>query len=81
MITKTAHEKKMSSFFYQLDNANGEVEILPILTEMNNYIDNISDPKAQSLASESFNYYFTKRLSRLEDDVLRIKQYKNEYAL
>ena len=80
MITKTPHEKKMSSFFYQLDNANGEVEILPILTEMNNYIDNISDPKAQSLASESFNYYFTKRLSRLEDDVLRIKQYKNEYA-
>lgn len=80
MITKTEHEKKMSSFFYQLDNANGEVEILPILTEMNNYIDNISDPKAQSLASESFNYYFTKRLSRLEDDVLRIKQYKNEYA-
>ncbi len=81
MKNKTAHEKQMSSFFYQLDNANGEVEILPILTEMNNYIDNINDEKEQSFAEESFKYYFAKRVSRLEDDVQRIKQYKNEYAL
>ncbi len=81
MITKTVHEKQMSSFFYKLDNANGEVEILPILTEMNNYIDNINDEKEKSFASESFNYYLAKRISRIEDDVQRIKQYKNEYAL
>ncbi len=80
MNNKTVHQIEMNKFFYQLDNANGEAEIAPILANMDNYIDNISDEKAQSFAEESFKYYLTKRIVRLEDDVQRIKQYKNEYA-
>jgi hypothetical protein len=75
------YEQKMQSFFYRLDNANSETEISPILAEMNAYIDTIQDEKMQSLAQESFKYYFTKRLSRIEDEVNRLKNTKNEYVL
>lgn len=75
------YTQKMQTFFYRLDNANGETEISPILTEMNSYIDQLQDKKIQSLAEESFKYYFAKRLARIEDEVNRLKNSKNEYIL
>jgi len=75
------YKQKMNTFFYRLDNANGEKEILPILTEMNAYVDSLKDEKTHNLAEESFKYYFTKRLANIEDEVNRLKNVKNEYAI
>ncbi len=75
------YEQKMQAFFYRLDNADGETEISPILAEMNAYINTIQDGEIQSLAQESFKYYFAKRLSRIEDEVNLLKNTKNEYVL
>lgn len=75
------YEQKMQTFFYRLDNANGETEISPILAEMNNFIDGIADEKEKSFAEQNFKYYFAKRLAHIEDEVNRLKNTKNEYVL
>ena len=74
------YEKEMQYYFTRLDKADGEVEITAVITEMDNYIDNIKEDKERSLAEQSFKYYFTKRLSRLEDSVKELKRYKKEHA-
>lgn len=74
------HEKQMQYYFNHLNNADGEIALNVILTEMNDYIDNIKEDKERSLAEESFKYYFTKRLSRLEDNVKELKEKKQEHV-
>ncbi len=74
-------QKQMQYFFYRLDNANGEIEITPILAEMNDFIDGIADEKEKSFAEQNFKYYFTKRLAHIEDEVNRLKNSKSEFDM
>lgn len=61
----------LKKYFRQLDNAEGEAEIEPIMQALNAYIASLSETEKQRAHAE-FNFYISRRIVQIEARVNRV---------
>lgn len=63
---------ELNTFFQQLDLANGESEILPLMNDFYEYSKKLDEDSQKKINAE-FNYYFAKRFAKFENELEIIK--------
>ncbi|TAE18396.1 MAG: hypothetical protein EAZ95_04140 [Bacteroidetes bacterium] len=61
----------LKKYFRQLDNAEGEAEIEPIMQALNAYIASLNESEKRR-ANAEFNYYISKRIAQTEERVNKV---------
>lgn len=61
----------LKKHFRQLDEADGEIEIEPIMQALNAYIASLNESEKRR-ANAEFNYYISKRIAQTEERVNQV---------